>query len=426
MKFIYRISVLLVLFSAMFSAPAWSIETVQVLTSSDFRAKVVKENRIYEIKCDVDLKGTEFQIPANCVLKFTGGSISNGTLCGNGTRLENASNLPIFNNITVPDKPYQFINDWIYVDWFGGKDDSERLQKAFDFASRNKNPISFLSREYVMTRTVVVNTGHFMLRGCGDGGEYGQMGSRITASDNFVSSYTGKPLFYILGNGKPAENKLGDVSGRVTGLTVYTNRKNDVFQFKLAASPSRPFFIDHCTFYKCATVVRILDNGGSTAMGFLYVENCTMKGNLWNIVARGRHTLLGLYFCKNVAEQCDGNINLGFSETFTKTPFDKYAPKPLDYSASANIVISDNLLEGTVDCIYINGGKCIVNIERNYFETSRRQFVVLAFSNPNSVITFRDNYISAPDDLDLSLKNCYYTVQPLDKAYFHLVNSKLR
>ena len=161
-------------------------------------------------------------------------------------------------------------------------------------------------------------------------------------------------------------------------------------------------------------------------MGFLYVENCTMKGNLWNIVARGRHTLLGLYFCKNVAEQCDGNINLGFSETFTKTPFDKYAPKPLDYSASANIVISDNLLEGTVDCIYINGGKCVVNIERNYFETSRRQFVVLAFSNPNSVITFRDNYISAPDDLDLSLKNCYYTVQPLDKAYFHLVNSKLR
>ena len=120
---------------------------------------------------------------------------------------------------------------------------------------------------------------------------------------------------------------------------------------------------------------------------------------------------MGLYFCKNVAEQCDGNINLGYSENYTSKPYEKSALKQVDYAASSNIVISDNLLEGTVDCIYINGGKCVVNIERNYFETSQKQFVVLSFSNPNSTVTFQNNYISSNDDVFIQLKNCKYSVQ---------------
>ena len=419
------LTVAVLLFCSGFSYGAGK-DVVVIDKTVNFSRTLVRENVVYDIRSDVDLRGGSVSVPGNCVLRFSGGSVSNGTLTGNSTFIENPSNLVIFNNIKIGERPYQFINDRIYVDWFGGRDDSEKIQNAVDFATSNKNPVCFLSREYVMVRTVTINAGQFMLQGCGTGGEYGDLGTKITASDNFVSSYSGKPLFYVVGNGKPAENKLGDASGRITGLTFTTKRNNDVFQFMLAGSPSRPVYIDHCSFLKCKVAIRVLDNGASTALGFLYVENCTMKGNLWNIVARGRHTLLGLYFCKNVAEQCDGNINLGFSETFTKTPFEKYAPKPLDYSGSATITISDNLLEGTVDCIYINGGKCVVNIERNYFETSRRQFIVLAFSNPNSFITFKDNYIAAPDDVDLSLKNCFYTVQSFEKAYFHTVNSKLR
>lgn len=401
-----------------------AVNYVVVLKPGDITAKALTGNTIYDIQCDVDLRGRGLIIPEKCTLKFTRGSISNGTLTGSGTFIENSSNLVIFNNIRIGENPYQFINDRIYVDWFGGKDDSEKIQNAIDFASSNKNPVCFLSREYVMTRTVTINTGQFMLQGCGAGGEYGDLGTKITASDNFVSSYSGKPLFYVVGNGKPTEKKLGDVSGRITGLTFTTKRNNDVFQFMLAGSPSRPLYIDHCSFLKCRVAIRVLDNWASTALGFLYVENCTMKGNLWNIVARGRHTLLGLYFCKNVAEQCDGNINLGFSETFTKKPFEKYAPKPIDYSGSATITISDNLLEGTVDCIYINGGKCVVNIERNYFETSRKQFIVLIFSTPNSTVSFKDNFISESDDVDLSIKNCTYQVQQMNSDRLHLINAK--
>ena len=136
-----------------------------------------------------------------------------------------------------------------------------------------------------------------------------------------------------------------------------------------------------------------------------------MTGNKWNIVAHGRHTMLGLYFCKNVAEQCEGNINLGYTEDYTSSPYEKYTPKQKDYAASANIVICDNLLEGTVDCIYINGGKCVVDIERNYFETSRRQFIVLSFSNSNSTVVFKNNYISKSEHVALRLDNCKYELQ---------------
>ena len=53
----------------------------------------------------------------------------------------------------------------------------------------------------------------------------------------------------------------------------------------------------------------------------------------------------------------------------------------------------------------------MVNIERNYFESRQKQFVVLSFSNPNSTVTFQDNFISKSDDVYLHLRNCKYSLQ---------------
>lgn len=44
-----------------------------------------KENTIYEIRYDFDLKGTEITVPEGCILKFNGGSLDNGTLIGTET-----------------------------------------------------------------------------------------------------------------------------------------------------------------------------------------------------------------------------------------------------------------------------------------------------------------------------------------------------
>ena len=46
-------------------------------------------NTIYEIRYDFDLNGTEISIPENCVLNFTGGSLSNGSIRLNDCILHN-------------------------------------------------------------------------------------------------------------------------------------------------------------------------------------------------------------------------------------------------------------------------------------------------------------------------------------------------
>lgn len=45
-----------------------------------FAEQVIKANTIYEIRYDFDLNGIEIEVPSNCVLKFTGGNLYNGTL----------------------------------------------------------------------------------------------------------------------------------------------------------------------------------------------------------------------------------------------------------------------------------------------------------------------------------------------------------
>ena len=52
------------------------------------------ENTIYEIRYDFNLDGEEIIIPVNCVLKFNGGSLINGTIILNGVKV-----FPNFNSL---------------------------------------------------------------------------------------------------------------------------------------------------------------------------------------------------------------------------------------------------------------------------------------------------------------------------------------
>lgn len=55
-----------------------------ILTSN----MISKPNTVYEIRYDFDLNNAEITIPENCVLKFNGGSLSNGTINGNYAKIE--------------------------------------------------------------------------------------------------------------------------------------------------------------------------------------------------------------------------------------------------------------------------------------------------------------------------------------------------
>lgn len=53
------------------------------------QAMINKANTIYVIQYDYDLKEASINIPENCVLQFDGGSLSNGTIIGNKTKVIN-------------------------------------------------------------------------------------------------------------------------------------------------------------------------------------------------------------------------------------------------------------------------------------------------------------------------------------------------
>ena len=72
-----------------------------------------KPNTIYEIRYDFDLNGKEITIPENCVLKFNGGSLSNGTIKGNNTLLK----CDIANLVNIKLEGI-FSNDIYKLSWF--------------------------------------------------------------------------------------------------------------------------------------------------------------------------------------------------------------------------------------------------------------------------------------------------------------------
>jgi len=71
-----------------------------------------KPDTIYEIRYDFDLNGNTINIPKNCTLKFEGGSLSNGTMDFNNTKIYSSTNYNIKTNVSG------VILDFVFFNWF--------------------------------------------------------------------------------------------------------------------------------------------------------------------------------------------------------------------------------------------------------------------------------------------------------------------
>ena len=59
------------------------------LTDSVLKSLIQKETQIFIVSDNYDLDNKELQIPQGTIIRFNGGSISNGTLILNYTKIEN-------------------------------------------------------------------------------------------------------------------------------------------------------------------------------------------------------------------------------------------------------------------------------------------------------------------------------------------------
>lgn len=93
-----------------------------------------QENTRYILQYDYDLNGQTITIPANCVIEFEGGSISNGTLTGNNTKIKAGIN-QIFDYVQLSGT---FNVNNSYPEWFGAVPNSsatnctQAIQSALD------------------------------------------------------------------------------------------------------------------------------------------------------------------------------------------------------------------------------------------------------------------------------------------------------
>lgn len=88
------------------------LESGNTLSSSDFEA-----DTIHEIRYDFDLDGGKLELPENVTLKFNGGSISNGEIVGDNTKIEAGLN-KIFEGVEFSGK---FTIPYVYPEWFGAR-----------------------------------------------------------------------------------------------------------------------------------------------------------------------------------------------------------------------------------------------------------------------------------------------------------------
>ena len=122
---------------------------------------VSKSNTIYEIRYDFYLDSTEITIHEGCILDYQGGSLNDGIIFCNNTKIN--SNTKCFNNIILKN------NSWSNVIWWGAKDNKkEDSTKAFQEASHNIKESGTLfipAGEYFISDTIEIIDIHIKCEG---------------------------------------------------------------------------------------------------------------------------------------------------------------------------------------------------------------------------------------------------------------------
>lgn len=312
-----------------------------ILTQNMFN----QSNTIYEIRYDFDLDGGTVNIPENCTLKFESGSLKNGTLNLNSTKL--LGDIKIFTKVIGSPG-----TDDLYITWFGANtnedfDNSPIIQMLVDLSPRI---------------TVIIPNGIFGIK---------------------------SPILF--------DESTGFLKGTSSKLSVLkaTAKMDCMLTQKSTAKYATPALYDFCLDGN-------LDGTISDNLSFTSNATCGIKfNNYWytychdlrvtNIagIALDFNNIWNVELTRIYISDCYVGFRLGIpnGESINNCEFVRIKYFGIINRGSANINITENIFEviGSA-AIYIAGG--YNNISGNYFEnTSKFGIKIGNFDNFNTVCT---------------------------------------
>lgn len=216
------------------------IEGVNVL-SQDMLAQA---NTTYIVQYNYDARGKDIIIPSGCELRYEGGSISNGTIIGNGTTIS-AGQYHIFgDNVTIS-------GEWccaeIYDTWFPlseaiGANNTRNLQNLCNLTSDNTTGVIHLSGKTYYASIAQNGDNESVMKVNSNTEVKFDCTIRLNTNDftNYrLISITNKENVYIHGSGR--------ITGDVEGKTIGTGE----WGHGIAIIDSRNIKIEGITIEKC-------------------------------------------------------------------------------------------------------------------------------------------------------------------------------
>lgn len=368
-----------------------------------FAEQLTQENTIYEIRYDFDLEDTAVIIPANCVLEFDGGSLSNGTLIGNELLFTGNYEKKINVILSGTNKTKNFIVTNYYP-------------------TINKSQIETAHNGIILSGAVVVNDNIYLSTSiCGkdnsvDGLQFGTEPNTYTVIID--SSYISIKNIFIY---KPMPTE--DVSDVLYSRIVRCNAKSNIS-------------INSCIL-NCG--IR-LDTGSSTATEYNYIENIDISYNTFNtdfthINGNGLNDDVVMIIGARNSKINHNKVNAHNVERVFKVTSDDYGNYTENFEIKYNSVIAkcdDEIVQEQGDSFGTYGtGKQVIDIfknplsifiEHNYFEIKNHTDLIenKSTGNPNnSIVSFRYNDVKINGiTIWVSDKRCTLNIQQNNFTFY--------
>lgn len=353
-----------------------------------FAEQVTKENTIYEIRYDYDLGGGEVTIPANCTLKFNGGSLSNGTLNGNNTVISDSPQYNILNNTIIKG----FNLSYLDIRWFGavsdfistdepGTDNSIYIKRALEASVNCAGVPILIEGRYRIGTTIETGYDINLI------GRYNNNRTFVTDSDTYTNKVSllyvdNCSAFKIIGRGS-STTKATNITVKNLYLRGSGTSSNSIFiEYSATGGPARVGYIAEVEVRSFNKFLYFYDDGSN--------QNGTLYGNLTI------EKVVAYYNNQFIVSEASGNLVPTLCNLIIKdSNIEQNGERAIDLENLFGASIIDNcILEGQpypIKATITNGSLEITN---NYFEVNEGDYLVNIFgkSANNCFVKYENNY----------------------------------